>query len=188
MCKYCVQNGCPLDVPEDTPNAMRPAVDYGHLEIVRFLHEEGGLEFDEMHILSTLVTGNVEILKYVWYRQIMPLGEDFLMNIWDLWVEFHGTLDDELTLKLNAKRESLGHLPCVKFLHEEIQIPLNLSPLHLAVFWATARSSSTCLKNQRNRHPTYRLRLKNSCAKPRPNAITSIVYNFCTKQQSFLWI
>ena len=135
MCKYCVQNGCPLDVPEDTPNAMRPAVDYGHLEIVRFLHEEGGLEFDVMHILSTLVTGNVEILKYVWYRQIMPLGEDFLMNIWDLWAEFHGTLDDELTLKLNAKRESLGHLPCVKFLHEEIQIPLVLSPLHLAVFW-----------------------------------------------------
>ena len=135
MCKYCVQNGCPLDVPEDTPNAMRPAVDYGHLEIVRFLHEEGGLEFDVMHILSTLVTGNVEILKYVWYRQIMPLGEDFLMNIWDLWAEFHGTLDDELTLKLNAKRESLGHLPCVKFLHEEIQIPLVLSPLHLAVYW-----------------------------------------------------
>ncbi len=57
------------------------------------------------------------------------------MNIWDSWVKFHGTLDDELTLKLNAKRESLGHLPCVKFLHEEIQIPLNLSPLHLAVFW-----------------------------------------------------
>ena len=137
MCKYCVQNGCPLDVPEgeDNPNAMRPAVDYGHLEIVRFLHEEGGLEFDVMHILSTLVTGNVEILKYVWYRQIMPLGEDFLMNIWDSWVEFHGTLEDELTLKLNAKRESLGHLPCVKFLHEQIQIPLNLSPLTLGVFW-----------------------------------------------------
>jgi hypothetical protein len=124
MCKYCVYNGCPLEVPPTKPNAMRTAVDYGHLDIVRFLHEEGGLQFDELHIASALTTGNVEILKYVLLQQMIPLREDFFHGIWDLWTEVRDTLNEDFELELRRKRQT-DHFLCVKFLYEEVQIPVS---------------------------------------------------------------
>jgi len=87
--KYCVNDGCPLEVPLDRqpePDVITTAVDFGHLNVVRFLREErgSGLSLDIEHIMKALSMGNVELLKYIWFHQTFPIPEDFPGLIWKL--------------------------------------------------------------------------------------------------------
>jgi len=126
--KYCVNDGCPLEVPLDRqpqPDAITSAVDFGHLNVVRFLREERGFELDIEHIMKALSMGNVELLKYIWFHQTFPIPEDFFGLIWKLWVQgYHQTLDPHFPLCwLLRRKKQTEHFLCVKFLYEEVQIP-----------------------------------------------------------------
>ena len=130
--KYCVNDGCPLEVPLDRqpePDVITTAVDFGHLNVVRFLREErgSGLSLDIEHIMKALSMGNVELLKYIWFHQTFPIPEDFPGLIWKLWVQgYHETLDPNFPLCwLLRLQKQTEHFLCVKFLYEEVQIPMS---------------------------------------------------------------
>jgi hypothetical protein len=130
--KYCVNDGCPLEVPLDRqpePDVITTAVDFGHLNVVRFLREErgSGLSLDIEHIMKALSMGNVELLKYIWFHQTFPIPEDFPGLIWKLWVQgYHETLDPNFPLCwLLRRKKQTEHFLCVKFLYEEVQIPMS---------------------------------------------------------------
>ena len=97
MVKYCVANECPIDA-----GACACAADKGHLECLKYLHEEAkapwtyhtaswAAENDHLHILEYLVESN--------YDQF-----------------------DRFACWESAKH---GHLDCLKYLHETAKAPWN---------------------------------------------------------------
>ena len=129
--KYCVNDAFPLEVPQDgSQDVITVAIDYGHLNVVRFLREERGSEctLDIEHIMKALSMGNVELLKYIWFHQTFPIPEDFSGLIWKLWVQgYRETLDPSFPLcwMLRTRKKQTEHFLCVKFLYEEVQIPMS---------------------------------------------------------------
>jgi hypothetical protein len=72
--------------------------------------------------------GNVELLKYIWFHQTFPIPEDFSGLIWKLWVQgYRETLDPSFPLcwMLRTRKKQTEHFLCVKFLYEEVQIPMS---------------------------------------------------------------
>ena len=95
MVKYCIANQCPLD-----RYACACAAEYGHLETLKYLHEEVKAPWSWTVPIGAAGKGHLHILEYLVERK---------------YDEF-----DSWTCRSAAMN---GHFDCLKFLHETAKAP-----------------------------------------------------------------
>jgi len=104
MVKYCVANECPIDT-----GACASAASQGHLECLKYLHEEVKAPWDSQTALWAALNGHLRILEYLVERKYDEYDED--------------------ACTLAAK---FGHLDCLKYLRETAKAPLSSRAVHYA--------------------------------------------------------
>ena len=95
MVKYCVANECPIDAI-----ACEYAAKNGHLEILKYLHEEAKAPWDEYTATWAAGKGQLHILEYLVERKY-----------------------DEYDMLACERAAKSGHLDCLKYLHETAKAP-----------------------------------------------------------------
>jgi hypothetical protein len=118
MVKYCVANGCPMD-EWTCARACAHAAKYGHLECLKYLHEEVKAPWDWDTAALAAGNGHLHILEYLVERK------------YDKY--------DELAYSYAALK---GHLDCLKFLRETAKAPWSC----YAVRDAHDRNQAECLQ------------------------------------------
>jgi len=98
MVKYCVANECPIDAW-----ACANAAGHGHLECLKYLHEEVKAPWDAGTGIWAAENGHLHILEYLVERKYDEYGVVF---------------GD--ACKYAAEK---GHLDCLKYLHETTKAP-----------------------------------------------------------------
>jgi hypothetical protein len=99
MVKYCVANGCPMDELACAP-ACTYAAKYGHLECLKYLHEEVNVPWNAHTSAWATLKGHLHILEYLVERKYDKFNKD--------------------VCKYAAMT---GHLDCLKFLRETAKAP-----------------------------------------------------------------
>ena len=98
MVKYCVANECPMD-----EMACANAAGHGHLECLKYLHEEVKATWDAGTGIWAAENGHLHILEYLVERKYDEYGVVF-----------------GEACKYAAEN---GHLDCLKYLHETAKAP-----------------------------------------------------------------
>jgi hypothetical protein len=114
MVKYCVANECPINVW-----ACAKAAEYGHLECLKYLHEEAKAPWDSGTAAWVAKNGHLHILEYLVERKY-----------------------DQYSVYACAFAAENGHLDCLKYLHETAKAPWD----SVAVLWAHKRNRTECLQ------------------------------------------
>ena len=114
MVKYCVANECPVD-----EWACAKAAQNGHLEVLKYLHEEGKAPWDFHTASFAADNGHLHILEYLVERKFDKY--------------------DEWACTLAAK---FGYFDCLVYLHETAKAPWD----SWGVFWAHTNNHSECLQ------------------------------------------
>ena len=99
MIKYCVTNGCPVDEWTCAP-ACAQAAKYGHLECLKYLHEEVNAPWNAHTAAWAALKGHLHILEYLVERE------------YDQYDEY-----------ACANAATNGHSDCLKYLHETAKAP-----------------------------------------------------------------
>jgi hypothetical protein len=102
MLKYCVANECPVD-----EISCARAADHGHLECLKYLHEEAKAPWDNRTASWAAENGHLHILEYLVERKYKKYFKNACTGA--------------------ARR---GHLDCLKFLHEVAKAPCGKSTLY----------------------------------------------------------
>ena len=97
MVKYCIANECPIN-----EWACVLAAKNGHLEILKYLHEEAKAPWDFLPANLAAQNGHLHILEYLVERKFDKY--------------------DEFACERAAE---FGHLDCLKYLHETAKAPWN---------------------------------------------------------------
>ena len=102
MVKYCVANECPIywRACSDAEYACADAAGNGHLEVLKYLHEEVKAPWDSSTAAWAAAIGHLHILEYLVERKYNKYNESAC------WCA--------------AK---YGHLDCLKYLHETAKAP-----------------------------------------------------------------
>jgi len=95
MVKYCVANKCPMN-----DYACAHAAKYGHLECLKYLHEEGNVPWNSYTAAWAALQGHLHILEYLVERKYNKFNTVVCLNA-----------------------ASKGHLDCLKYLHETAKAP-----------------------------------------------------------------
>jgi len=103
MIKYCVANECPIST-----YACAFAARGGHLECLKYLHEEGKAPWDFHTASFAAENGHLHILEYLVERKF----DKFLYACW------HAAMN--------------GHLDCLKYLHETAKAPWDSQAVRVA--------------------------------------------------------
>jgi hypothetical protein len=114
MVKYCIANQCPLDF-----RACACAAYNGHLECLKYLHEEVKAPWDSTTATCAAASGHLHILEYLVERKY----DEF--SGWACW---------------NAAKS--GHFDCLKYLHETAKAPWD----SYAVQYAHEKNHPECLQ------------------------------------------
>jgi hypothetical protein len=114
MIKYCVANKCPIDC-----GACAWAAKNGHLEVLKYLREEGKAPWDSTTARWAALNGHLHILEYLVERK------------------YHRY--DERACYYAAVN---GHLDCLKYLRETAKAPWNFR----AVYYAHEKNHPECLQ------------------------------------------
>jgi hypothetical protein len=114
MVKYCVANGCPVDA-----GACADAAEYGHLECLKYLHEEVKAPWNSYTAAWAAQKGHLHILEYLVERKYNKFNKD--VCLYAAWY---------------------GHLDCLKFLRETAKAPWS----SCAVRYAHEFNRSECLQ------------------------------------------
>jgi len=114
MVKYCVANECPM-----YEDACANAAENGHLEILKYLHEEVKAPWNRGTASWAAKNGHLHILEYLVERKFDKYSE--------LACEYAATH---------------GHLDCLKYLHETAKAPWN----RFAAFRAHMFNHTECLQ------------------------------------------
>jgi len=114
MVKYCVANECPID-----EGACAEAAVNGHLEVLKYLHEEAKAPWDEYTAIWAVGKGQLHILEYLVERKYDKYSKGACV--------------------LAAKE---GHLECLKYLHETAKAPWDSQ----AVRFAHKNNQTECLQ------------------------------------------
>ena len=114
MVKYCVANECPIDQWTCANAALK-----GHLEILKYLHEEAKAPWDWGTAAWAAENGHLHILEYLVERKYDQYSE------WACW-----------------EVAKCGHLDCLKYLHETAKTPWN----YLAVRGAHKNNHPECVQ------------------------------------------
>jgi len=114
MVKYCVVNECPIDAGTCACAALE-----GHLEVLKYLHEEVKAPWDSLTARWAALNGHLHILEYLVERKF------------DKYSGFE--------CQFAAEK---GHLDCLKYLHETAKAPWDED----AVIYAHNNNQTECLK------------------------------------------
>ena len=114
MIKYCVANQCPI---KDC--ACIAIAEYGHLECLKYLHEEVKAPWDSVTGSVAALNGHLHILEYL---------SEHKYDEYDWTACGHAAWD--------------GHFDCLKYLHETAKAPWNSK----AVQVAHERNQAECLQ------------------------------------------
>ena len=114
MLKYCLANQCPMD-----DYACAHAAKYGHLECLKYLHEEVNVPWNAHTSAWATLKGHLHILEYLVERKYDKFNKD--------------------VCKYAAMT---GHLDCLKFLRETAKAPWSC----YAVRDAHERNQAECLQ------------------------------------------
>jgi hypothetical protein len=114
MVKYCVANRCPIDAW-----ACANAASIGHLECLKYLHEDVKVPWGSVTASWAAVNGHLHILEYLVEREY-----------------------DEFDKYACSCAAEYGHLNCLKYLHEVAKVPWDSR----AVKEAHAYDSLQCLQ------------------------------------------
>ena len=114
MVQYCVANQCPMD-----GRACAYAAESGHLEVLKYLHEEVKAPWGWRTAFFAAKNGHLHILEYLFERKYDKYSE--AACVW---------------------AAQSGHLDCLKYLHETAKAPWN----SLAVREAHRNNHSECLQ------------------------------------------
>ncbi|CAL6331802.1 unnamed protein product [Bathycoccus prasinos] len=114
MVKYCVANECPIDAI-----ACAKAAKNGHLEILKYLHEEVKAPWDSVTASWAAAKGHLHILEYLVERKY-----------------------DQYSVYACTNAAMDGHLDCLKYLHETAKAPWNSQ----AVRRAHENNQTECLQ------------------------------------------
>ena len=95
MVKYCVANQCPIDT-----SACAYAAGKGHLEVLKYLHEEVKAPWGSWTAVGAAKNGHLHILEYLVEREYDKFEEN--------------PCEDAAMF---------GHLDCLKYLHETAKAP-----------------------------------------------------------------
>jgi len=98
MVKYCVANECPVD--ED---ACESAARNGHLECLKYLHEEAKAPWGSLTASWAALYGHLHILEYLVERKY-----------------------DQFSTYACKNAAYSGHLDCLKYLHETAKAPWDI--------------------------------------------------------------
>jgi hypothetical protein len=104
MVKYCVANECPID-----ETACARAAWKGHLEVLKYLHEEVKAPWDWRTASWAAKNGHLHILEYLVERKFDKYG---------------------VCVCLYAAEN--GHLDCLQYLHETAKAPWNFRAVRVA--------------------------------------------------------
>ena len=115
MVKYCVANECPVD-----ESACGIAAQFGHLECLKYLHEEAKVPWDEYTAVWAAGKGQLHILEYLVERKY----------------------DKYDTLACERAASYGPHLDCLKYLHETAKAPWDED----AVWEAHHNNQTECLQ------------------------------------------
>ena len=115
MLKYCVANECPVD-----ESACGIAAQFGHLECLKYLHEEAKVPWDEYTAVWAAGKGQLHILEYLVERKY----------------------DKYDTLACERAASYGPHLDCLKYLHETAKAPWDED----AVWEAHHNNQTECLQ------------------------------------------
>jgi len=114
MVKYCVANECPIDAL-----ACALAAENGHLECLKYLHEEAKAPWNSSTASWAASNGHLHILEYLVERKFDKYSE------------------------LACERAAeFGHLDCLKYLHETAKAPWD----SWDVYFAHKNNHSECLQ------------------------------------------
>jgi len=116
MVKYCVANKCPIGCIR---NPCAYAASGGHLECLKYLHEEVKAPWDYWTAVWAAENGHLHILEYLVERKYDKYNGD--------------------ACKFAAKN---GYLDCLKYLHETAKAPWN----YLAVREAHEKNHPECVQ------------------------------------------
>jgi len=97
MVKYCVANKCPI-----REGACVQAAKNGHLEVLKYLREEGKAPWGSATTTFAAESGHLHILEYLVERKF-----------------------DKYTYLACERAAENGHLDCLKYLHETAKAPWN---------------------------------------------------------------
>ena len=114
MVKYCVANKCPIN-----ERACAFAALYGHLECLKYLHEEAKAPWDSTTARLAAANGHLHILEYLVERKY------YKYDVGACWY---------------AARN--GHLDCLKYLRETAKAPCDEE----AVYYAHEKNHPECLQ------------------------------------------
>ena len=114
MVKYCVANKCPIDF-----RACAYAALEGHLEILKYLREEGKAPWDYWTANFATKNGHLHILEYLVERKYDQYDED--------------------TCMIAAEN---GQLDCLKYLHETAKAPW----YHWNLYHAHRHNQTECVQ------------------------------------------
>ena len=114
MVKYCVANECPIDV-----SACENAASGGHLEVLKYLHEEAKAPWDEYTAYLAASNGHLHILEYLVERKY-----------------------DQFVVDACRGSAMEGQLDCLKYLRETAKAPWDL----MAVYFAHEYSRPECVQ------------------------------------------
>jgi hypothetical protein len=121
MVKYCVANGCPMG-----ENACTCAASIGHLELLKYLHEEVKAPWDSWTSKAAAANGHLHILEYLVERKFDKF--------------------DVLDYVFAAEN---GHLKCLKFLRETAKAPWDFWAVQHAHDYNHPECSQYLLDNDR---------------------------------------
>ncbi|CAL6391274.1 unnamed protein product [Bathycoccus prasinos] len=114
MVKYCVANECPVN-----DYACACAARYGHLECLKYLHEEAKAPWASDTAIRAAINGHLHILEYLVERKF---------DKYDAWA-----------CECAAEK---GHLDCLKYLHETAKAPWDED----AVYFAHENNHTECVQ------------------------------------------
>jgi hypothetical protein len=114
MLKYCIAKECPI-VWRACMNAARN----GHLECLKYLHEEAKASWDSRTASYAAENGHLHILKYLVEREYKYYNPDVCRSA-----------------------AEQGHLDCLKFLHETAKAPWDSDAVRSAYY----KNQSECLQ------------------------------------------
>ena len=114
MIKYCVANECPFEECLCPSAALN-----GHLECLKYLHEEAKAPWDYWTAKCAAGNGHIHILEYLVERNI-----------------------DKYSTYVCCEAARYGHLDCLKYLHETAKAPWNSQ----AVYHARKNKHPECVQ------------------------------------------
>ena len=163
MVKYCVANECPINEMACV-SVCACAASKGHLEMLKYLHEEAKAPWDWRTAAWAADNGHLHILEYLVERKYDKFDEDACAY---------------------AARE--GHLDCLKYLRETAKAPWNYLAVRDAHYYKTTRMFTIPPRQQLSTCTRLAIRTRNVIRLRGRRNTLALFYVFCSPFDGFFF-